>query len=76
MCSSEADALVRESIVQTDPAAIATLLAQAEAELTLTNVYIPFGSPLRFSLVRGDVDGFAPNAWAFHPLPALAVLTR
>ena len=76
MCSSEADALVRESILQTDPAARGTLLAQAEAELTLANVYIPFGSPLRFSLVRGDVDGFAPNAWAYHPLPALAVIPR
>jgi ABC-type transport system substrate-binding protein len=76
MCSSEADALVRESIVQTDPTAKAALLAQAEAELTLANVFIPFGSPLRFSLVRGDVDGFAPNAWAFHPLPALAVIPR
>ena len=76
MCSSEADALVRDSIVQTDPNAKATLLAQAEAELTLANVYIPFGSPLRFSLVRGDVDGFVGNAWAFHPLPPLAVIPR
>jgi oligopeptide transport system substrate-binding protein len=76
MCSSEADALVREATVQTDPAAKANLLAQAEADLTLANVYIPFGSPLRFSLVRGDVEGFAANAWAFHPLPALAVIPR
>jgi ABC-type transport system substrate-binding protein len=76
LCSEDADFLVRESIAQTDPAARATLLAQAEAELTLANVYIPFGSPLRFSLVRGDVEGFAPNAWAFHPLPALAVIPR
>lgn len=76
LCSSEADALVRESIVQTDPGAKAALLAQAEAELTLANVYIPFGSPLRFSLVRGDVDGFIGNAWAFHPLPPLAVIPR
>jgi len=76
MCSSEADALVRESIFQTDPASKATLLAQAEAELTLANVYIPFGSPLRFSLVRGGVEGFAGNAWAFHPLPPLAVIPR
>ena len=74
LCSTEADALVRESLFQTDPAAKETLLAQAEAELTLANVYIPFGSPLRFSLVRGDVDGFAANPWAFHPLPALAVI--
>jgi ABC-type transport system substrate-binding protein len=76
LCSTEADALVRESLFQTDPAAKATLLAQAEAELTLANIYIPFGSPLRFSLVRGDVDGFAANPWAFHPLPALAVIPR
>ena len=76
MCSSEADALVAESIDQTDPAAKATLLAEAEAALTLANVYIPFGSPLRFSLVRGDVDGFVGNAWAFHPLPPLAVIPR
>ena len=76
MCSSEADALVREATVQTDPAAKANLLAQAEADLTLANVYIPFGSPLRFSLVRGDVEGFAANPWAFHPLPALAVIPR
>jgi ABC-type oligopeptide transport system substrate-binding subunit len=76
MCSSEADALVRESVLQPDPAVKATLLAQAEAELTLANVYIPFGSPLRFSLVRGDVEGFAANAWAFHPLPPLAVIPR
>lgn len=76
MCSSDADALVSESIAQADPAAKATLLAQAEAELTLANVYIPFGSPLRFSLVRGGVEGFAANAWAFHPLPPLAVIPR
>lgn len=76
MCSSEADALVRDSIVQTDPDSKATLLAQAEAELTLANVYIPFGAPLRFSLVRGDVQGFAGNAWAFHPLPPFAVIPR
>lgn len=76
MCSSEADALVRDSIVQTDPAMKASLLAQAEAELTLTNIYIPIGSPLRFSLVRGGVEGFVGNAWAFHPLPPLAVIPR
>ena len=76
MCSSEADALVRDSILQTDPNAKATLLAQAEAELTLANVYVPFGSPVRFSLVRGDVEGFVGNTWAFHPLPPLAVIPR
>jgi len=75
-CSSEADAVVRESISQTDPVAKATMLAEAEAALTLANVYIPIGAPLRFSLVRGGIDGFAGNAWGFHPLPPLAVIPR
>ena len=58
MCSSEADALVaRVDRPDRSRVAKAALLAEAEAELTLANVYIPFGSPLRFSLVRGDVDG-------------------
>jgi oligopeptide transport system substrate-binding protein len=76
MCSSETDALVREANVQLDPASRATLFAQAEAELLRANVYIPFGSPVRFSLVRGNVDGFVANPWAFHPLPPLAVIPR
>jgi hypothetical protein len=54
-------------MAEVDPVARATLFAEAEAALTLTNVYIPFGSPLRFSLVRAGVDGFAGNAWAFIP---------
>ena len=76
LCAAEADSLVSEALAQTDPAARDNLLARAEAELTLANVFIPFGSPLRFSLVRSDVQGFAANPWAFHPLPALATIPR
>jgi oligopeptide transport system substrate-binding protein len=76
LCSAEADALVREAIAEADPAARAARLAEAEAALTLANAYIPFGSPLRFSLVRSWVEGFAPNPWAFHPLPPLATVPR
>jgi oligopeptide transport system substrate-binding protein len=76
VCSAEADALVREAVLEQDPAARAALLADAEVALTLANVYIPFGSPLRFSLVRGWVEGFASNPWAFHPLPPLATISR
>jgi len=76
MCSSETDALVREANAQADSAARATLFAQAETELLRANVYVPFGSPVRFSLVRGNVDGFVANPWAFHPLPPLAVIPR
>jgi ABC-type transport system substrate-binding protein len=76
MCSSEADALVREANAQLDPVSRATLFAQAETELIQANVFIPFGSPVRFSLVRGNIDGFVANPWAFHPLPPLAVIPR
>ena len=76
MCDSGADVLAQQAMAEIDPVARATLTAEAEAALTMANVYIPFGSPLRFSLVRGDVDGFASNAWAFHPLPPLAVIPR
>ena len=76
LCDADADFLVGQAMAEIDPVARATAFAEAESALTLTNVYIPFGSPLRFSLVRGDVDGFASNAWAFHPLPPLAVIPR
>jgi oligopeptide transport system substrate-binding protein len=76
LCDSDADMLVEQAMDEIDPVARATLLAEAESALSLSNVYIPFGSPLRFSLVRSDVDGFAANPWAFHPLPPLAQIPR
>ncbi|HWK40607.1 MAG TPA: ABC transporter substrate-binding protein [Croceibacterium sp.] len=75
-CTPQADRLVKEALTETEPEARAAKLAEAEIALTLDNVYIPFGSPLRFSLVRGTVQGFAPNQWAFHPLPPLATIPR
>ncbi|MDD3798040.1 MAG: ABC transporter substrate-binding protein [Novosphingobium sp.] len=76
LCSAAADARVKESLTAPDTASQAALLAEAEAELTAANVYIPFGAPLRWSLVRGAVKGFAPNIWGVHPLPALALAPR
>ena len=52
------------------------MLAEAEAELTQANAYIPFGPPIRFALVRAGVTGYADNQWVFHTLPALASLPR
>src|SRR5690606_5865977 len=76
LCDAETVALVAGLISQTDPAIIACTLAEDETRLAVSNLYIPFGPPLRFSLVRSNVVGFAPNAWAFHPLPPLAVIPR
>lgn len=76
LCSESVDALVAEAAAQTDAGQRATMMAQAEAEFTLENIYIPIASPLRWSLVRGSVDGFESNGMAFHPLPQLAEIPR
>ncbi len=72
ICSADADARAEEAAVTQSPTDRASLLAEAEAELTAANVFIPFGTPIRWSLVRGSVDGFAPNTWGWHPLMPLA----
>ncbi len=76
LCSADADYLVEQADLQPDAAIRESLLAEAEAKLTSENVYIPIGLPLRWSLLRGTVNGFAENAWAFHPLPDMAVIPR
>jgi peptide/nickel transport system substrate-binding protein/oligopeptide transport system substrate-binding protein len=76
LCDPEADQRVAEARAARDPAERAALLAEAEAELTVANVFIPFGAPIRWSLVRGDVVGFAPNRWGWHPLMPMALRPR
>lgn len=76
LCSPDADARVAEAGTASTPAERAALLTEAEAELTAANVFIPFGTPIRWSLVRGSVDGFATNAWGWHPLMPLSWLPR
>jgi peptide/nickel transport system substrate-binding protein/oligopeptide transport system substrate-binding protein len=72
LCSADADARVAEAATAATPDERAALLTEAEAELTAANVFIPFGTPIRWSLVRGSVAGFAPNTWGWHPLMPLA----
>jgi oligopeptide transport system substrate-binding protein len=76
LCNEDVDFLVEQVAGIGDTDARATLLAEAEAQLTLSNIYIPFGQPLRWSLVRSGIDSFSANQWAFHPLPPLAQLAR
>ena len=71
-CSEGADALVRQSLsVRTGPEQ-ASLLGEAERLMLAENVFIPLGAPIRWSLVRGGLEGFEENRWAVHPLFALA----
>lgn len=76
LCSESADATFAQAQRAADPALRAELLADAEAELTKANVFIPFGPPIRWSLVRGDVFGFAANRWNMHPLMPMAQRPR
>jgi len=76
LCSPTADSLAARARTETDPAIRAELLSDAEAELTRTNGFIPFGTPIRWSLVSGSVTGFAVNRWAVHPLMPLAMIPK
>lgn len=72
VCSAPGDAALAEATHAADPAEAARLLAQAEAAITAANGFVPLARPLRWSLVRGDLAGFAPNPWGWHALPPLA----
>lgn len=73
VCSSQADRMTAKALEESDPVKRADLYAQAEAQLTIANSYIPFGVPIRWSLVSGKVTGFAANRWNLHPLMPLAM---
>lgn len=75
-CDAEVDAIVAGAARVIDDSQRSALLGEAEARLTSANLFIPFGSPIRWSLVRGNVSGFASNAWAWHPLMPLALLPK
>lgn len=75
-CSPAADDRMAAARASRDPAERNALLAEAEDELTRANVFIPFGQPIRWSLVRGHVTGFATNPWNIHPLMPMALRTR
>lgn len=76
LCSASADGLFARAQTEVDPVKRADLLGDAEAQLTQANSYIPFGVPIRWSLVAGGTNGFAVNRWGVHPLMPLAMLPK
>ncbi|MDG5748270.1 ABC transporter substrate-binding protein [Qipengyuania sp. XHP0207] len=68
VCVEDADYLVELAVDARDLTEEASFLAEAETTLTAANTYIPLGSPIRWSLVRGDIQGFLENRWNVHPL--------
>ncbi|MGI9374579.1 MAG: ABC transporter substrate-binding protein [Tsuneonella suprasediminis] len=73
LCSPEADELVKLATQEIDPAKRHVALLEAETRLTAMQGFIPLGAPVRWSLVRGSVLGFAPTRLSVHPLFPLAV---
>lgn len=72
-CSPAADRLAAQALAEPDPAKRLDLYAQAEAQLTMANGYIPFGAPIRWSIVSGNATGFLPNRRGLHPLMPMAM---
>jgi len=76
LCSLKADQSANRARETADPAARAALLAEAEGALTQANVFLPLGTPIRWSLVSEPGYGFAINPRGYHPLPPMAVLPK
>lgn len=76
ICNLTADQFVDKALIEPDPVKRADLFASAEAQLTITNSFIPFGQPVRWSLIGSRRPGFAPNRWSIHPLMPLAIIPR
>ncbi|GAA4045862.1 ABC transporter substrate-binding protein [Parerythrobacter jejuensis] len=73
LCSPDADVLIDQSLDAATVGEATTLLAEAEGALTAAEAFIPLGAPIRWSLVRGGLDGFSENQWARHPLFPFAI---
>ncbi|MGN6356846.1 MAG: ABC transporter substrate-binding protein [Novosphingobium sp.] len=72
-CSATADASYAAARGLAEPAARAKGLAEAEAQLMAANLFIPLGTPLRWSLAAPDTAGFAVNPTGRHALLPLAM---
>ncbi|WP_370033609.1 ABC transporter substrate-binding protein [Qipengyuania mesophila] len=67
-CSEDADYLVSLALDSRDATEESSYLLEAENSLLATNLYIPLGAPIRWSLVRADIEAFSENPWNIHPL--------
>lgn len=68
LCSRDADRIISDSLRVTDPAVKEQMLADAQVALMKEEVFIPLGAPIRWSLVRGAINGYTANQWGLHPL--------
>ncbi len=71
VCDAQADSLVQAARQSLDPTARTQFLHLAEEKLQANRNFIPISNPMRWSLVRDDMLGFAPNPRGWHPLQQL-----
>lgn len=76
LCNSDSDAQVNDYLSSQSQQEREEKLLGAVREMESVHLFIPFGAPIRWSLVRSNVTGFEANPWAFHPLPALAEIPK
>ncbi|MFN3475201.1 MAG: ABC transporter substrate-binding protein [Blastomonas sp.] len=76
VCDKDGDALLARAKRMSDPSARAQKMAEAEVSMTTANIFIALGAPVRFSLVAGNVPGFAITADGWHALPDMVVIPR
>lgn len=71
ICSEHADQLLTDARNAPDIATRSQLLSEAETELQRLRNFIPIAYPLRWSVVRPGLLGFALNRRGTHPLQYL-----
>ena len=71
VCVEQADELMDQARETLDPGQRAQLLREAAALLDEAQAFIPIAAPIRWSLVSGQVPGFAENPFARHTLVGL-----
>jgi ABC-type transport system substrate-binding protein len=71
ICDADADALVAQARLSTDRNERTRLLGEAETRLQAKRNFIPLANPLRWSLTRDGLLGFAPNPRGWHMLQYL-----
>lgn len=76
VCDSDGSALVVQAKQTANLAERARILAQAETDMTDFHSFIVLGEPIRWSLVRGEPQGFSLNAWGYHPLWEMLSVTK
>ena len=71
VCSEEADEMLEAARAAPVSAQRNAFLAEAARLMDDAQLFVPLAAPIRWSLVSDDVQGFAGNRFARHPLTAL-----